>query len=194
MSSASHGQFPIWTWVPSIAISNIIQVEGFLPEWNGDLLVSSLTQKTLHRIRYREGRAIFDEPIYIGSSIRDLDQLADGTIVLWTDKASIVELKPIEMAMPSIEEMVSTLRGTKKQEALGTIESCQECHSVSPVGVAENAPSLWGVFGREIAGTAFNGYSDGLKNKSGIWNEESLDAYLKDVDEFSKDSNMIFPA
>ncbi len=155
--------------------------------------MSSLAQKTLHRIRYRDGRVIFDEPIRIGLRIRDLDQLADGTIVLWADDTSIVELKPIALAVPNIEDIVSTLRGSKRQEALGTIASCQECHSVSPLGVAENAPSLWGVFGREIAGTTFDGYSDGLKNKTGTWNENSLDAYLKDVEEFSRGSNMAFP-
>jgi cytochrome c2 len=49
------------------------------------------------------------------------------------------------------------------------------------------------VYGRNIAGATFNGYSEGLKNKTGIWNEESLDEFLRDVDGFSKDSSMAFP-
>ena len=54
---------PVFAWVPSIATSNLIQVEGFSPEWDGDLLVSSLKQRSLYRIRYRENRVIFVEPI-----------------------------------------------------------------------------------------------------------------------------------
>jgi hypothetical protein len=87
---------PVFAWIPSMPASNLIQIKGFLPEWEGDILVSSLGKKALHRIRYRDGRVIFDEAIRIGHRIRDLDQLADGTIIMWTDDASLIELRPIE--------------------------------------------------------------------------------------------------
>ena len=86
--------YPVYAWVPSIGVSNLIQISGFLPEWDGDLLVASLRQKSLHRMRYRDGRMIFDETIRIGARIRDLDQLSDGTIVLWSDSTALIEIRP----------------------------------------------------------------------------------------------------
>lgn len=183
---------PIYAWVPSIGVSNLIQVKRFAPEWDGDLLVSSLKQNTLHRLRYKDGRIIFDEPINVRSRIRDIDQLMDGTIVLWTDDASIIEMRRVESAMPKVDNVVTSLQGPKRQQALDTIETCQRCHDDAPGGEAENAPNLWGVFGREIAGTDFKRYSSGLKDKDGIWNEETLDSYLKDVQGFSAGSTMAF--
>ena len=58
--------------------------------------------------------------------------------------------------------------------------------------MAENAPIIWRVFGRSIAGPAFGGYSDDSKNTIGTWNEESLDAYLRDIEGFSEDSERTF--
>jgi len=95
---------PIFAWIPAIGVSNVIQVTGFLPEWDGDLLVSSLKHKTLHRIRYRDERIIFDEAIRIGLRIRDLDQMSDGTIVLWTDETLLVEIIANESAVTNITD------------------------------------------------------------------------------------------
>ena len=155
--------------------------------------MSTLTQESLHRIRYRGGRVIFDEQIYIGLRIRDLDQLANGTIVLWADDTSLVELKPANSTVSGAEGFIAAVHGLKQQQARGTIETCQMCHAVTPNGAEENAPNLWGVFGRRIAGTAFAGYSEALKNRTGVWNETTLDAFLKDVEGFCQGCNMMYP-
>ncbi len=42
-------QQPIFAWVPSIGVSNLLEVQGFNERWNGDLLVESLKAQTLFR-------------------------------------------------------------------------------------------------------------------------------------------------
>ena len=90
----SHEDYtlPLFAWVPSIGISNLIQIEGTPQRWAGDLLVSSLSSRSLYRVRMREDRVIFSERVRIGERIRDLEQLGDGTIVLWLDDARFLEL------------------------------------------------------------------------------------------------------
>ncbi len=59
---------PAFAWVPSIATSNVMQLQGFHETWDGDLLVGSLKARTIFRVRVQEGRVIYVEPIPIGSA------------------------------------------------------------------------------------------------------------------------------
>ena len=97
----SHEGFtrPMFAWVPSIGASNLIQIVETPRAWIGDLLVSSLKLQSLYRIRIREGRVIFTEPIDIGERIRDLEQMQDGTILLWADNARLVELTAVDASL-----------------------------------------------------------------------------------------------
>src|SRR5690606_9605795 len=112
---------PVFAWIPSIGVSNLIQVQGFLPAWDGDLLVGSLVGETLHRLRYSDGRVIFDEPVRIGERVRDLDELEDGTIVVWTNDADIVEIRPAKPSEPDVRHIVAGLPDSERQKALSTI-------------------------------------------------------------------------
>lgn len=183
---------PVFAWLPSIGVSGLIQVHGFLPTWEGDLLVASLEAKTLHRLRYSEGRVIFDEPIPVGQRIRDIDQLANGTIVMWTNDAAILELRPVRSTGPDLENFVAELADPTRQQVLSAIGACLQCHKASPGEEAPAAPNLWGVYGRPIAATGFDGYSSALRNRSGRWDEARLDAFLRDVQGFSPGSTMGF--
>ncbi|HET6631020.1 MAG TPA: PQQ-dependent sugar dehydrogenase [Woeseiaceae bacterium] len=183
---------PVFAWLPSIGISQLIQVREFLPTWDGDLLVSSLKASTLHRLRYREGRVIFDEPIPVGERIRDIDQLADGTIVMWTNDAEIMELRPVDSPGPDIETFVAGLPLALRRPVTNTIGTCLECHAARAGAVAQGAPNLWGVYGRPIAESPFDGYSDALKGLSGRWDRGTLDAFLKNVQGFAQGSSMGF--
>jgi glucose/arabinose dehydrogenase len=84
---------PLYAWVPSIAVSNLIEVKNFAPEWDGDILVASLHGQ-LRRLRMSQDRVLYDEPIAVDERIRDIDQIADGRIVLLTDTAKIITLQP----------------------------------------------------------------------------------------------------
>ena len=99
--SLSVTQAPLYSGnrVPSIGVSNLIQIVETPRAWIGDLLVSSLKLQSLYRIRIREGRVIFAEPIDIGERIRDLEQMQDGTILLWADNARLVELTAVDASL-----------------------------------------------------------------------------------------------
>ena len=57
-------------------------------------------------------------------------------------------------------------------------ESCIGCHSI---GCSRNGPMLEGIIGRPAGSVAdFDGYSDAMKDSGIVWDEDKLDAYLKD--------------
>jgi hypothetical protein len=93
-ATATPFEPPVFAWVPSIGISNLIEASNFHPAWDGDLLVESLRAQVLHRLRRdREGRVIYSEPIPLGHRLRDIGALSDGTLVLWTDDAQLMFLR-----------------------------------------------------------------------------------------------------
>ena len=71
-------------------------------------------------------------------------------------------------------------------------QQCVACHSLEPK-LHLTGPSLVGVFDRK-AGTApdFLRYSDALKNSDVVWNEKSLDAWLKNPRDFLPNNLMSF--
>src|SRR5262249_4081638 len=76
-----HGEYtePVQAFVPSIAISNLIQVDSDLfSEWKGDLLVGSLNTQSVYRVRVRGDRIIYIEQIPVGVRVRDLAEGSDG--------------------------------------------------------------------------------------------------------------------
>lgn len=101
---AHHEGFenPVYAWVPSIGISQLtVMGAKAFPQWEGDLLVSSLGAESLFRVHLAEGRAVVVEPIPIGYRIRDLAELSNGVIALKTDDDFLVFLEPIDAARPA---------------------------------------------------------------------------------------------
>lgn len=70
--------------------------------------------------------------------------------------------------------------------------SCMACHSFAP-GQHMSGPSLAGVWGRK-AGTAagFGRYSDALKRSGKVWDEQALDAWLKNPSASIPGNAMVF--
>ncbi len=70
---------------------------------------------------------------------------------------------------------------------------CAACHSLLP-GEHLTGPSLAGLWGRK-AGTVegFTRYSEALKNSKVVWNEQTLDTWLKDPQGLVADNLMTFP-
>ena len=83
---------PVFAWLPSIAASNLIEIKDFDPRWNGDFLVSSLKAQSLYRLRLDKGHVMYVESLWIGQRIRDITQLVDGTIALWTHDSQVLFL------------------------------------------------------------------------------------------------------
>ena len=82
-------KYPILSWVPSIAPSDLIFYYGKeFPEWGGDILVTSLKYKLLIRLDYDDGKITNKEIIFkdkIGR-LRDVDINSKGEIYLITDE------------------------------------------------------------------------------------------------------------
>jgi cytochrome c len=70
--------------------------------------------------------------------------------------------------------------------------ACMVCHSFAP-GHHLTGPSLAGVWGRK-AGTAdgFGRYSDALKRAGNVWDEQNLDAWLKNPSAMVPGNAMVF--
>jgi aldose sugar dehydrogenase len=181
-----HEEFtrPLYAWVPSVGISSVIALEADLfPGWQGDALVGSLGATTLFRLRLREGRVIFAEPIFVGWRVRDLVEGRDGRIVLLFDGGAVAVLEP---AGPLAAE------GSPPDGAF-LFASCQGCHRIETGSAHGIGPDLKGVYERPIAAAPDFAYSTALRGIGGRWTRERLDAYLADPHAFAPGTTMEFP-
>jgi len=174
---------PIFAWVPSIGVSNIIQIENFNRRWDGDFLVASLKASTLYRLRMNNGRVVYSEPIWIGDRIRDLAQFVDGTIVLWTDDSKLLLLRPNQDKLAANKRALDI-------NAPPIMASCMSCHHLGPTDPTHLAPTLTGLMGRRVASDDFAKYSPGLSKLGGLWTRDRLTAYLANPESIASGTSM----
>ncbi len=154
---------PLHAWIPSIGISNLIEVDdGLFPMWRGDLLVGSLSGLSngyaIFRVRLVEGRVVSVERIPVESRVRDLVQLhGGGPLVLWDSDGNIRVVRPADHVF----------------------SQCAACHNVrlQQHGIG---PDLYGIVGRSVAGHADYRYSEAMTRLEGRWTPERLDRFLQD--------------
>jgi len=110
----SHTEYkaPLFAWVPSIAPTQLIEVNNFNPRWDGDLLVGTLKASSLYRLRLEADRVLYYERIWIGQRIRDLAQINDETIVLWTDDTQLLFVG-LRLCFPNFCPIHSNLRAAR---------------------------------------------------------------------------------
>jgi cytochrome c2 len=162
----SHDGFaqPYFSWVPSIGVSNLLEVRGSLfKRWRGDLIVSSLTARKLWRLRIRDDRVVLAEQMPVGERVRDIIEGHRGELVLWTDREGIMFVEP------SAHDSVSA-------QALYMV--CAGCHVPAKGEEHGIAPSLHGILGRHIAADQDFEYSPPMMSMRGVWTKERLDAFL----------------
>jgi cytochrome c2 len=176
---------PAFAWVPSVGLSNLIQVSGFSPRWDGDLLVGSLKATSIFRVRFEKTRILYVEPIWIGQRIRDIAQIEDGTIVLWTDDTQLL------FVAVDRSQLGQNARATKLANTTVS-DACLYCHHFGPTKISDFAPTLSDLFDRRIASDNFR-YSAGLRNKEGVWTEEALREFLHRPAEFANGTSMPRP-
>ena len=90
---------PVLVWVPSIAPSGFALYLGTaFPEWTGDFFVGALAERSLHRVRLRNGEVVLQETMLreLKARIRDVRTGPDGLLYLVTDDAngSVLRLRP----------------------------------------------------------------------------------------------------
>lgn len=187
---------PAFAWLPSVATSSITFVRGFSAAWDGDLLVGTLKDRSLHRVRLAGSNGVYSERIEIGSRIRDVHQHSDGRLVLWTDNEELVFLTARERT--NIGRNLTTFANRHKLggDAVARLETaldgCAECHSFE-VDDNTGAPSLARIYGDEIASSDYQEYSAALKGTGGTWTRAALTAFLKDPERFAPGTKMPRP-
>ena len=89
----SHDGFtkPMFAFMPSIGISNLVEANGSeFPLWKGDLLVTSLKDSAIQRLRREADRIVYSERIPLGERLRDIQVLPNGQLVILTDAANLI--------------------------------------------------------------------------------------------------------
>ena len=80
-------------WVPSIAVSAMTIYKGTtFEEWNGDALITSLKDKSLRRIKFKDNKFLHEEIIFKGNlgRIRDIKiQKETGDLYMLSDNGSL---------------------------------------------------------------------------------------------------------
>jgi glucose/arabinose dehydrogenase len=168
---------PVFAFVPSIGISNLIGApEKAFPAWAGDLLIGSLVRQTLYRVRRNQSSVQFVEAIPVGNRIRDLAVTHDGALVIWPDDGNILVIKP---------------RDESAAEAL--LAGCTACHSMIGNDPSFTGPNLHGVVNRLVAALGDFAYSPAMKSFGGRWTRERLDRFLANPQSEVAGTTMQYP-
>lgn len=84
-------QPPLHVWTPSIAPAGMTLYRGALfPEWQGNIFVSALAGRALHRLVLENGKVVSEEVLLkdFNARLRDVRTGPDGTLYLLTDGAN----------------------------------------------------------------------------------------------------------
>jgi cytochrome c2 len=183
--AGSHAgySYPMFAWVPSIGVSNLIRVEKFHPSWDGDLLVASLKAASLFRLHIKDNRVVYSEPIWLGHRIRDIVQLRSGKIAFWTDDARLMIMDIDRIKLQSNRRGMGFIGQSE-------LALCMRCHHFDTTGPTHLAPSLGNIVGRQVASDGFKNYSDALRSKGGVWTIPKLREYIADPGRFAPGTTM----
>jgi cytochrome c len=93
--------------------------------------------------------------------------------------------------LPAVTAPAKAAGDAEKGAAL--FRACVACHSLKP-GQNMTGPSLAGLWERKAGSLeSFDRYSPALKSSDIVWDENSLDAWLKSPKSFVAQNRMIFP-
>lgn len=91
---------PLVYWVPSIAPAGMAYYDADLfPEWQGDLFVAALAERTIRRLDLENGQVVDQEVLFadLGYRFRDVRVGPDGALYLLTDSGSgkVLRVAPV---------------------------------------------------------------------------------------------------
>jgi len=96
---------------------------------------------------------------------------------------SKVETAPIVKTASSLTPME---RGAK------LYKRCKACHTLEEDGKHKVGPNLWDIYGAKAGAKEGFNYSKVMAASDIIWDDETLDAYIKKPSEFMKGNRMSF--
>ena len=185
-------QAPVFAWVPSIGVSNLVEAPAaHFPNWRGDLLVGSLRGTSIFRVRLDGDHAVYAEQIGLaGRSVRDMEVLPDGRIAVLDNRFSMILLRNAEgpgegLRYDPESGQIAPVAGTGlSSERLALARHggevfgahCAECHSL--FGASTSGPQLRDVAGRNVASQPGFAYSEVLARAPGAWNEAALARFI----------------
>ena len=93
-------QEPIYTFIPSVGISEIIKIngDGFNSPWKNNFLIGTLNYNHLLRVKFDNSfnKVVYVEKIYVGSRIRDLIYIKEiNSIMLSSELGELIVLTPL---------------------------------------------------------------------------------------------------
>ncbi len=81
-------------------------------------------------------------------------------------------------------------QGDADRGALIYEDACGQCHQLNP-GSNKKGPQLMNIYGAPAANLADYDYSEGLLTSGWVWDAETLDPYIADVEKAMVDSKML---
>ncbi len=86
---------PIYYWDPVIAPAGMMFYDGSYGPWRGDLLIGSLNPGGIVRLKLEGGRVVGEERLLREAGrVRDIEVLADGSVLAVLDAGQILHLTP----------------------------------------------------------------------------------------------------
>ncbi len=188
---------PTHAWLPSAGVSTLAAIDGFHPTWDGDLLAGSLAGpehgQSLFRIRIEDGHAVFAERIRLEERIRYVTQWGPDRIAVLIDiRNAVLVLRAeerVDVLARALAQLETQIDAETHAQVTQVARSCNECHSFER-GVQATGPSLAGVVGRDIGGALFENYSPAMASQGGVWDRETLVAYLTDPESVVSGTSM----
>lgn len=184
---------PVFAFVPSVAVSGLAELQSPLfPPWRGDLMLATLEDEALWRLRRDGARILYGERIALGERLRDIEMLEDGRIALLTDSARLILIRPKSTRPDDAGLTVAGYQGVREAvdnfklqranldmhegEAL-FLARCASCHALDS---RENlgGPHLDGLIGRRVGSVEGFAYSEALTGREETWNERRLRRFL----------------
>ena len=198
---------PVFAWVPSIGISNlIVNDERWFPLWRDDLLISSLSGHALFRVRRDSTDVQYVERIDIGHRIRDLAQMPDGRLALLVDEGRIHFLRRSYAHCADKSQWDRNVYAVDCADTAGTVAAtgaqlyglhCSGCHNLKAEKHGRG-PHLVGVLGRQAGAVRGYLFSDALSSLDEVWTPAHLERFLANPRAFapgtSKSSLHLTPA